>query len=104
VILIYKINNLSESHHSNHMTIFPLQPLHGGWKKTFVNKVPLSMAPRRVFIFLFNYIPIPSSQPQKKCLNFQSQQCLPSQRSDDEHRRFWATILIFGKSMWWNPY
>jgi hypothetical protein len=26
VILIYKINDLSESRHSNHMTIFPLQP------------------------------------------------------------------------------
>src|ERR1700691_1882602 len=25
-VLIYKINDLSESRHSNHMTIFPLQP------------------------------------------------------------------------------
>jgi hypothetical protein len=24
------------------MTTFPLQPLHGGWKKTFVNNAPLA--------------------------------------------------------------
>ena len=78
------------------MTIFPLQPLHGGWKKTFVNKAPLSMAPWRVFIFLFNYIPIPSSQPQKKMPDLPK----PTMPSFAEIRRRTQEILGYHPCLW----
>jgi hypothetical protein len=39
------------------MTTFPLQPLHGGWKKTFVNNVPL-LALHITQCYVYN-IPLP---------------------------------------------
>jgi len=83
------------------MTTFPHQPLHGGWKKTFVNNVPLVDDPlAHQLNYCLQYSPPPSNCGGKNMANISKPIPPNSIPSFTEIRHQTQEILGYRPCLW----